>query len=207
MVAKGLSYLFHPVFIPSYLVLALKLLAPLPVFYVFMGDKLFLALFILTFCYTTLIPLLFVFLQYKLKFISDYTLSNRRERPRVYLFTSGFYFATAYFLLAKGSVFMPTSVLLAGMAVNIIGLFVFNYFDKVSAHTSGIGGVLGIFFGIYLRYGDPSLIPVILTLLVLLGALGTARLSLGAHNARQVWWGALWGFATGFISVYYFMKL
>ncbi|WP_041823420.1 phosphatase PAP2 family protein [Leadbetterella byssophila] len=206
-ISKALSYILHPVFIPCYLVIALKVWAPLPVFYLFMGDRLFLALFLLIFTYTVIIPLLFVFLQYKLKFISDYTLNNRRERPRVYLFTSGFYFATAYFLNEKGSVFMPTAVLFTAMGVNILGLFLFNFFDKISAHTSGLGGIVGIFFGIYYRYGDPNLIPVILSALILVGVLGSARLYLGAHNRRQIFLGAIWGFVTGFIGSYYFMKL
>lgn len=205
--AKGISYLFHPVFIPSYLVLALKWLAPLPVFYIFMGQKVFLALFLLTFTYTAVIPLLFVFLQYKMNFIQDFALNNRQERPRIYLFTSGFFLATAYFLNAKGSVFMPTAVILTTMAVNVIGLFLFNFFDKVSAHVSGISGVLGVFFALFLRYADPQLLPVILTILLLIGIIASSRLFLGAHNLRQVVIGTVWGFVTGFIGVYYFMKL
>lgn len=206
-VAKGISYLFHPVFIPSYLVLALKWIAPLPVFYVFMGPKLFGALFLLTLTYTTVIPLLFVYLQYKMNFIKDFTLNNRSERPRVYLFTSGFFLATAYFLNAKGSVFMPTAVILTSMAVNVIGLFLLNFFDKISAHVSGISGVLGVFAAIFYRYGDPQLQPVLLTILVLIGIISSSRLFLGAHNQRQVMIGGLWGFITGFVGVYYFMKL
>lgn len=205
--AKGISYILHPVFIPSYLVLALKWLAPLPLFYLFMGPKLFLALFMLTVTYTAIIPLLFVYLQYRMKFINDFTLNNRRERPRVYLFTSAFFFAVAYFLNAKGSVFMPTAVIFVSMAVNITGLFVMNFFDKISAHVSGISGALGVFAALFYRYGDVRLVPAILTILVLVGIISSARLILGAHNLRQVIIGALWGFVTGFTGVYYFMKL
>lgn len=204
--AKGISYLLHPVFIPTYLVLALKWIAPLPVFYIFMGPKLFLALFLLTVTYTAIIPLLFVYLQYRMNFIKDFTLNNRNERPRVYLFTSGFFLAVAYFLNAKGSVFMPTAVIFTSMAVNVIGLFILNFFDKVSAHVSGISGVLGVFVALFYRYGDARMVPAILTILLLVGIISTSRLFLGAHNLRQVVTGALWGFVTGFAGVYYFMK-
>lgn len=204
--AKGISYLLHPVFIPTYLVLALKWIAPLPVFYVFMGPKLFLALFLLTVTYTAIIPLLFVYLQYRMNFIKDFTLNNRNERPRVYLFTSGFFLAVAYFLNAKGSVFMPTAVIFTSMAVNVIGLFILNFFDKVSAHVSGISGVLGVFVALFYRYGDARMVPAILTILLLVGIISTSRLFLGAHNLRQVVTGALWGFVTGFAGAYYFMK-
>ena len=204
--AKGISYLLHPVFIPTYLVLALKWIAPLPVFYIFMGPKLFLALFLLTVTYTAIIPLLFVYLQYRMNFIKDFTLNNRNERPRVYLFTSGFFLAVAYFLNAKGSVFMPTAVIFTSMAVNVIGLFILNFFDKVSAHVSGISGVFGVFVALFYRYGDARMVPAILTNLLLVGIISTSRLFLGAHNLRQVVTGALWGFVTGFAGVYYFMK-
>lgn len=206
-IAKGISYLLHPVFIPSYLVLALKWIAPLPVFYVFMGNKLFLALFLLTFTYTAIIPLLFVYLQYRMNFIKDFTLNHRNERPRVYLFTSGFFLAVAYFLNAKGSVFMPTAVIFTSMAVNIIGLFLMNFFDKISAHVSGISGVLGVFVALFFRYADPHMVPAMLTILLLVGIISSSRLFLGAHNLRQVVIGGLWGFITGFVGVYYFMKL
>lgn len=204
--AKGISYLLHPVFIPTYLVLALKWIAPLPVFYIFMGPKLFLALFLLTVTYTAIIPLLFVYLQYRMNFIKDFTLNNRNERPRVYLFTSGFFLAVAYFLNAKGSVFMPTAVIFTSMAVNVIGLFILNFFDKVSAHVSGISGVFGVFVALFYRYGDARMVPAILTILLLVGIISTSRLFLGAHNLRQVVTGAIWGFVTGFAGVYYFMK-
>lgn len=206
-VANAVSYILHPVFLPSYLVLALKGVAPLPVFYVFMGPKLFTALFLLTFTYTALIPLLFVYLQYRMNFIKDFTLNHRHERPRVYLFTSGFFLAVAYFLNAKGSVFMPTAVIFTTMAVNIIGLFLLNFFDKVSAHVSGISGVLGVFVALFYRYADPHMVPAILVILLLVGIISSSRLFLGAHNLRQVLIGAVWGFVTGFTGVYYFMKL
>ena len=205
--AKGISYVFHPVFIATYLVLVLKWVAPLPLFYAFMGQRLFLAVLLLTVTYTLVIPLLFVFLQYKLGFVRDFTLDHRNERPRVYLFTSGFFLATAYFLNAKGSVFMPTAVILTSMAVNVIGLFILNFFDKISAHVSGMGGVLGIFIALYLRYGDPRLLPALLVVLVLVGIIASCRLFLGAHNLRQVIIGGIWGLLTGFVGVYYFMKL
>lgn len=205
-VAKGISYLLHPVFIPSYLVLALKWIAPLPVFYVFMGNKLFLALFLLTLTYTAIIPLLFVYLQYRMNFVKDFTLNHRNERPRVYLFTSGFFLALAYFLNAKGSVFMPTAVIFTAMGVNIIGLFLLNFFDKISAHVSGISGVLGVFMALFYRYADPRLVPAILVILLLVGIISSSRLFLGAHNLRQVVIGGLWGFITGFTGVFYFMK-
>lgn len=205
--AKGISYIFHPVFLPSLLVIALKLFAPLPVFYIFLSSKLFLALLGFITCYTLLIPVAFVYLQYKMGLVYDFELSLQKDRPKVYLFTSGFYFALAYFLYSKGSIFLPTAVIIGTMAFTIFGLFIFNFFDKISAHTAGTGGVLGIFLAIFFRYGDTGLLPIILLLIMLLGLVSTARLYLGSHNLKQVIFGAIWGIAVGFIGVYNFMKL
>lgn len=206
-IAKGISYVLHPVFLPSLLVIALKLFAPLPVFYIFLSPKLFFVLFTFIACYTMVIPLGFMYLQYRMGFIQDFELNARSERPKVYLFTSGFYFALAYFLNAKGSVFMPTAVIIAAMAIVIFGLFLYNFFDKISAHTAGAAGVLGIFIAIFIRYGDTRLLPVVLSLVVLLGLVASSRLYLGSHNIRQVVLGAVWGLTVGFIGVFNFMKL
>lgn len=206
-IAKGISILLHPVFVPSYLIIALKLLAPLPLFYLFFGNKIFLALWVMVFVYTALIPFLLVYLLYRSKYVSDITLSVRKERPKVYLLVSGFYVALGYFLQSRGNVFLPTSVIIYTMAVNIIGLFLFSFFDKISAHLAGLGGAIGIFFGIFYRYGEKNLIPVLLILIVITAITASARLSLGAHNLRQVTLGSIWGAVVGFIGTYYFMHL
>lgn len=206
-IAKGISYVLHPIFLPSLLIIALNLFSPLPLFYIFLSQKLFLVLLGFVACYTFVIPLGFMYLQYRMGFIRDFELSLRQERPKVYLFTSGFYLALAYFLNAKGSVFMPTAVIIATMAVVILGLFLYNFFDKVSAHAAGVAGVLGIFSAIFIRYGDPQLLSVVLGLIILVGLVVSARLYLGAHNLRQVVIGTLWGLSIGFIGAFNFMKL
>lgn len=204
--AKALSYIFHPAFIPTYLIVALKLFSPLPLFYLFFNLKLFLIMTSLVFIYTALAPILMVYLLFRLRFVSDLQVLNREERPRVLILTSGFYLALAYFLYSKGDMLVPTSVLVFSMAANIFGLFVASFFSKISAHLAAMGGMIGIFVAIYFRYGDQSLVPVILLSIILAGFIASARLYIGAHNLKQTLVGALWGFLTGFVGVYFFMN-
>lgn len=205
-ISKTLSYLLHPVFLPGFLMILLKIFAPLPLLYSFYPQKLFLALLFFVVGYTTVIPLGFVYLLKRLGGIKSYQLQEKAERPKVFLFVSGFYIALAYFMYSRGNLFIPTAVILIAMAINILGLFLMNFWDKISIHTAGMGGVLGILMGIFKNFNDYSLLPVILIVLVILGIIGSARLYLGSHNLRQVLIGSVWGFMSGFLPVLYFIK-
>ncbi|MFM9027863.1 MAG: hypothetical protein ACKOQ6_07685, partial [Bacteroidota bacterium] len=75
-----------------------------------------------------------------------------------------------------------------------------NYFWKISIHMVGIGGALGLMFAVNSIIIIDLSMAIVLTTLVT-GLLGTARLSLGAHDSWQVYA----GFFTGFLSEFLLM--
>ena len=204
-IASGISYILHPIFIPTYSIASLYFLAPLSLYYLFLGQKVFFSLLVLIFIYTALVPILFIFLLKKTNFISDITLTIRKERPKIYLLVSGFFVALAYFLYSRGNVFLPTAIIIFFMAINIWGLFLITFLDKISAHIAALAGVLGIYFGIFYLYQDRHMLWASLILIVIMGITASARLFLGAHNLRQVTLGGIWGFIVGFTGVYCFI--
>ncbi len=200
-VAKVLSYVLHPVFMPTYIILVLNKVAPLPFFYLFFTPKLFLMLVALVFFYTALIPSMFVYLVFRMGFVSDIKLTVRSQRPRILFLISGIYFALAYFLYSYGGGYFPTSVIIGVCALNVFGLFLLSIGDKVSLHTAALGGAVGIFMGLATRTGDPMVTNTVYCSMVLLGIVGSSRLFLGAHNFKQVAIGALWGIFSGFMGI------
>lgn len=205
--SRILSYLFHPIFLPGLIIILLKLVLPIPLFYSFLPQKLFVALLFFVIGYTTIIPLSFVYFLKRLGMINDIELSKQQDRPKVYLFTSGFFIALAYFLYHRGSLFTPTSVIIIAMTVNILGLFIFSYFDKISVHAAGLAGMAGIFLALFTIYRDTKLVPVFLSILVIYGLVSSARLYLGNHNLKQIITGSAWGLISCFTIVFYFIKI
>jgi hypothetical protein len=65
----------------------------------------------------------------------------------------------------------------------------------------GIGGVLGMVFGLMLLHG--AQLRTLPLLLVLAGALGSARLLVTDHTPAQVYTGAALGFAGTFLCLLY----
>ena len=71
---------------------------------------------------------------------------------------------------------------------------------KISAHMVGIGGLVGVVFGLMLIHGAQA--PILLGVLFLLvGALGTARLIVTDHSPAQIYIGGLLGLFCTFSCV------
>jgi hypothetical protein len=199
-IATKISYLLHPIFLPAYLIIALRVLAPTPFFYNSFTPKSFFAIWGIVFLYTALFPGIMVLWLSKKKIISNLEIENRKERPKIYWLTSGFFLALAYFLYSKGGILTPTAYLILIALINIIGLALISLWIKISAHVSGISSILGIFIALNPTYNDPKFLFTVIVLLILLGFVASARLKLGSHNILQVSTGFIWGFTSGLIG-------
>jgi hypothetical protein len=188
---------------PVYLLLCFRVFAPLPLFYSFFSPKSFLALVVIMMLYTAVFPGILVFWMRRAKLVSNIEISNQVERPKVYLITSAFYISLGYFLYSKGGLLEPTSYLVFTMVINILGLGIISLKEKISAHVSAVAGILGMSIAIFIKFGEYSLFVPILFLIVLTGILASSRLILGAHNLKQIGFGFVWGFLTGFVGLYY----
>jgi hypothetical protein len=146
-----------------------------------------------------------VFWLNKTKSISDFEISRQNERPKVYLITSGFYISLAYFLYSKGGLLEPTAFLTVIMVINILGLAIFSFKEKISAHASALACILAVVIAVYIKYAEQTLYLPILGLILILGASSTARLTLGAHTIKQITLGIVWGLLTGFLGVVYLL--
>ena len=82
------------------------------------------------------------------------------------------------------------------ISVVIVGFVSFK--TKISAHATGITGVLGFLFATAFFQKDTSLLLPIEITLILAGALLSARLYLNAHTPMQVILGSLCGFLVSF---------
>ena len=158
------------------------------------GRKLLLGLIFVT---TYLIPGASTYLLYRSGAIGSITLENRAERKLPLLFTTFFYALTAW-LFYRELRFddLPFQVMLL-MSVALLLTFLISFYWKISAHSVGIGGVIGMLMVLNTQFEGNVLLYPIVGLIVVGGFVISARLALQAHTLAETAAGFLMGFATG----------
>jgi hypothetical protein len=188
-IARVFTVVFHPLFIPFYMLLLLlnlnthfAVIIPVKAKYLLSG---------LVFLTTVLFPLLFVFLFYRVKLIKSFQLASKEERIYPLLVAAIFYYLT-YYLLKRFSVSFIFSYYMLGSTFLTICALIISFYRKISLHMIGIGGMIGLLMGISINLGlDLTwfLVPAIL----LAGMLGFARLKSNSHKPSEVYSGFLVG--------------
>lgn len=182
ILARGLSAVLYPLWIPTYGVLlfcaTVHQTMPLPPRYWLVTGGLTLLL-------TGLLPLSLILYQVKHGFITDIYINRREERTWAYVETAigfGFWWYGLAFIL-HAPVWLNGVAL--GSALAILLVAIINRRWKISAHLTGMGGLLGGVMTYALSYHTLPM-TVIIVLLVLILLLMYARLYLNAHTSWQV---------------------
>jgi len=148
-------------------------------------------LILLVFMLSFLLPVLTVFLLYKLKRIPSFILSEQNERGFPYLLVSLFYFGLVY-LLFDVNIWNTIKLFLFGAGLAIVLSALINIKYKISAHLVGLGGLLGVLISVsYLLKIDITLMYIVVVLVA--GAVGSARVYLGEHSFGQIFTGFILG--------------
>lgn len=184
-----ISFICHPIFLPVYLLLLLLFsnkyeLVETP----FILKISLVGLVVLT---TIVLPLSFIWLLRKLRYIDSFYLETREERPYPLVTMAIFYYIT-YYIIKEVPVSPVFNVFILGSSM-IAGLTsVISIFRKISLHMTGIGSLAGLFLALALRNGLP-LLPEITMLIIAGGLIGWARLACEAHPPSEVYSGFLIG--------------
>ncbi len=224
-IAKALSALLHPLLLPTYLHAILLAFAPAQFGSLdsAMEWRLLVTVFLLTF----LIPLTsIVFLHYsKLagnssrmiensptepgqsskdnrSLIHSMLMDNRSQRFVPFLSTTLFYGLTTWMFSRNLSVLHVSVVVMAAITLAIGTVTLITLFWKISAHATGMGGVIGFMLALNYCYAEEMLFYPVVGAVVLTGALLSARLQLNAHTPAQIFTGLLLGFGICFAAVY-----
>ncbi|MCQ2342880.1 MAG: hypothetical protein MJZ75_05260 [Paludibacteraceae bacterium] len=180
--ARVISALCYPLWMPTYGVIlfccTIQHVIPLPWTYwlIMVGLTAFL---------TGLLPLALILYQVKAGYIQDIYITQREERTLAYIETSmGFAF---WWYMLRHVVEAPLWLcdVALGATIAIVLVAVINRFWKISAHLTGMGGMLGGLFVFALTYHTNPMLMVILWLVLTLIVM-YARLYLKAHTPGQV---------------------
>jgi len=187
--ARVISYLFHPLLMPLYVLLLLMNFPGITVFSLPLRFKLSMAgVVALT---TVLSPLFLTWMMQRLRIITSVYLTSREERLYPILAVSVFYYLT-YFLLKGIHVSAIFSYYMLGASVLAILSLLVNFYRKISLHMAGIGSVAGLFIGLTVNFGI-NLNGMVCCVLLLAGIIGWARLNTKSHHPPEVYLGFLLG--------------
>lgn len=193
--ARVISYLFHPLLIPTYGFVILFLVCPHA--FTFYPIKTLKLSFIILYVLTAVVPSIMLLMMKGLEIIDSLDLQDRKQRIVPYILCIFVYLITYLtFKPWKGSLFIHVPILsnmLLGGLLAVIISFVINQFKKVSLHTVGISGIFGaILFAAPYATGK---IELWLSLVILcMGAVSASRLILKAHTRTEVYLGLFVGF-------------
>ncbi|OIP83281.1 MAG: hypothetical protein AUK44_05690 [Porphyromonadaceae bacterium CG2_30_38_12] len=151
-----------------------------------------------TFIFTGLMPAVPILLLMRKGEISDLFISKREQRTMPYLFSFLAYAFWTMFLfrVLKLPLFMVG--IGVGTTASILIITLINLRWKISAHLSGIGGLVGGVFGVCYRMAYNP-VALLVALLAVSALVAFARIELKAHSAGQVLAGFTIGFLTSFL--------
>lgn len=150
-----------------------------------------------TFVFTGLMPAAPILLLMRKGEISDLFISKREQRTMPYLFSFLSYAFWTLFLLRVLKLPMFMVGMGVGTTLSILLITFINLRWKISAHMSGIGGLVGGIFGICYRMAYNP-VWFFVTILAISALVALARIELKAHTPGQT----LAGFLLGFLSVF-----
>ena len=188
--AQLFSYIFHPLFIPSYTTLFLIFVHP----YIFpdSNPRIKVLRFISVALLTAFFPAFSVFLLKQLGFVKTIFLKTRKERIIPYVISMFFYFWIFYVSLNLRDSPLLFKVMLLGVFLSCIAAYMANIYYKVSMHAAAMGTFLtffivlalqgNFFMGLYLSFAA-----------LIAGIVCTARLIVSDHHPFDVYSGFLMG--------------
>ena len=203
-----LSVLFHPLILTTYLFALLCLWFPDLIGLSAFEWPALISLLTLLFLNTFVAPAVVTYYFMKMGVITNLYVDDVSERRLPYLVTAIIYGLATYLfgwqLQPVGQMAPQISFILASVTVSLVIITCVSFFWKISAHATGIGGVVAMLAGLLMRSEDYDLLNPLLVTILLAGLLLSARLQLNAHNPAQILVGFLCGVLVSSITVYFY---
>lgn len=212
--AHLLSIVFHPMLLPTWLLVIMMAVKPFAFGIHGFGDLRAFPVILMVFFSTFLIPGAGIMLLKPLGFIDSFQLETQKERHAPYIITAIFYCWILKNLMSKGLLPPLFTAFLMGATIGLFLAFFANIFFKISAHGVGMGGFVAALVLLIFHWGiGPIDVPIgewsmllslnllLFAAVILAGLVGVARLALNAHEPGQLWSGYLAGAAAMWLGV------
>lgn len=167
------------------------------------------SILVLIFVGTFLVPSLVIYYLFRGGYVKSLQLETLADRRLPYFLTALIYTITGYlftFHMQVLSTLAPEiGILIGSIAVSILCVGFISLYWQISAHTVGIGGVLGVIGSLMIKFGLNDLFIPLLLLVMLTGFVASARLELNAHTPAQTSAGLALGLVVSLLAVFLFV--
>ena len=184
-IAKVISYILHPLLIPTYVILIIIYYNPY--FNYLMPPNLKALILLILFILTFFIPAMLMLLMKHLKIISSLTMDKQEERTLPLLLTTISLYAAFYVFKSLKLPFNLYEFLLIAAALTLIGMII-NLRIKISLHAIGMGAFTAFVFNLK-NYNTSILFGLFVMAIFLSGLAMTSRLKLKLHSLFQIFLG------------------
>jgi hypothetical protein len=195
-IARVISFVFHPLLMATYLFALMawvfpSALAPINT----EGHRTFI---LIIFLVTFLLPAFNIGLFKVMGTIQSLAMVERKERIIPFVFITAIYCIITYLFYSKTRMDLSDNFLRLMVVIDLLVLVatVCTLFFKISVHSIGIWGLIGMLVLLTKMTALNSLLYISLGLIVLAGIIMSARLQLGVHSSREVMWGSIVGLIT-----------
>lgn len=187
--AKVFSVVFHPLLMPTYLLVVIFNSYSYLSFGFSKDAKLFLILYVFFFLFLT--PGLLSLILLRNGVISSLSMRTKKERLYPYVISVIMMSIVLYSFTRKS---MPHDIFLffMGALTSLCVLTSINFFWLVSAHMTGIGGLIGALIALQLKLNTDLSVYFLMAILTA-GIIGSSRLTLRAHTPMQLFAGLVIG--------------
>jgi membrane-associated phospholipid phosphatase len=194
--ARIFSLIFHPLLLATYMFSLFAFVFPIA-FDPIKEDGTWRFIFLL-FCVTFVLPVLMISLLKTLGVTSSFTMYTRKERVLPFTMITVFYTAVTYVFYNRAEVSLNDNFLKFLIIINalVVVCSIVTIFYKVSVHSLGIWGVIGILLSLNQVSETPVLFYPLITTILLAGVVMSSRLKLHVHSLGEVVVGSIVGFAT-----------
>ena len=210
---KLFSWVFHPLFILSYILILMLWIDP----YLF-GVKQWhdgIKLILVIFFSSAFIPAFGVVMMKSIGLIKSIELGDRMDRIGPYIISGIFYLWLCKNLYTNNNFPDIYTAFVFGATITLFTCFTVNVLYKVSVHTAGVGGFFTMVCLLIYKYNSTinsvplggiriSLFSIGFIVLLCAGMVGSSRLGLRAHTPMQVFWGYAIGILSTISSYYLF---
>jgi hypothetical protein len=187
IIAKVISVIFHPLFMPVYGILIIFSAPTLFGYLPFNVKKLSFSL----------LP----FFRYR-NIITSWSIEKRGERIIPLLTITILYLATSYIIYRFPIPAFLKSFIFAAFFLSLI-VSVVNFWWKISVHAVGAGALTALVIILSVKMYTP-LIGYLILVIISTGLVLSSRLRLNVHNPKQVWIGLLTGFLGLVLFIWFF---
>lgn len=203
--ASVISVIFHPTLLPIWLICIVLFCGK----HDLLLDKRYfhrkILLLTLFFVFTFFLPILNIFVLFKLKYISTFQMDGRKERTMPY--TIGLvYYAGLFYLLNGSDIQLYFKALVVACFFLILFTLIINLKWKISAHAIGSGGFVGALLFYSLFYHQDIIVWIAIAFLI--GGLScSARLLLQKHSNAQIYSGYLLGISVSLLAFSFYSSI